>query len=149
MLSKTPEWVDAECHQKITNNSSSELSVIILNLSNTTLMKRLNQGFWKKKERPGSSAKRNGSYFIFSLHWAIILNCLSLPETLGRRVQLRPARCSQSWRVSQCSGVQSPLHIHKHKCTAPQRCLSPQPHSPASWQTQARKLSIPIAFKAM
>lgn len=116
---------------------------------NTTPMKRLNEGFWGEKgEARLNTTEKKGQLFFFPPYierefWIVPA------RTLGRRVQFRPECGFWSEGVSQCSGVQSPLHIHKHKCTAPQRCLSPRPQSPASWQTQARKLSIPIAFKAM
>lgn len=48
---------------------------------------------------------------------------VSVPaRTLGRHVQLGPEHCFWSEGVSPCPGVQSPLHTHKHKCTAPQCC---------------------------
>jgi hypothetical protein len=43
-------------------------------------------------------------------------------RTLERHVQLGPQHCFWSERLSHCPGVQSPLHTHKHKCTAPQCC---------------------------
>lgn len=48
---------------------------------------------------------------------------LSVPaRTLERHVQLGPQHCFWSKGLSPCPGVQSPLHTHKHKCTAPQCC---------------------------
>lgn len=48
---------------------------------------------------------------------------VSVPaRTLERHVQLGPQHCFWGEGLSPCPGVQSPLHTHKHKCTAPQCC---------------------------
>lgn len=108
--------------------------------------------FWGERGKTRSSSPKKKGQIIFSFlsFKKKILrdnSDMSFPtRTLGRCVQITPECCLWSEGVTPCSGVQCPQHIRKHKCTAPQ-LLSPRPHSTASWQAQARKLSIPIAFR--
>lgn len=62
--------------------------------------------------------------------------------TLGECAQFRSRCCSGGKGHLQASSAYTQTQVH----SAPV-LLSPRPHSPASWQTQARKLSIPIAFR--
>lgn len=80
--------------------------------------------FWR--ERPDQSHEKTKKHFFFFPFKKKISqdnSDVSIPvRILGRHVQFRPKCCFWSEGISPRSGVQSPLHMHKHKCTAPQCC---------------------------